>query len=737
MLSPRRVFSSTAWHGRFSAFVASVILFGAVASPARASFPDWARAGEWQRILDVASRRVNQLPLSPEEAMVAARAARVLGDHESERRFLSDAASGSNPKLARLAEVQLAGLIGSEDASRVIDLAMPALARDNSYQLREAAVEIVMGAVAVEADDEQRAALEAAEKRLPSKLRRELELAMALSDEVGMRSRLDRLLASSTRDLVALRAAEALLEMEAPTAEERWSAAETLYRHAMYTRAEPILEGLLRTPGSKVPAAEVAFLRGRCAFRRDRWGEAIQWYREALDDTRRADRRAELEVHIARTFELAGDLEKAVEHAQRAIRSDTTDDRRLFLARLRFRRDEPDLAAQGISRLRGRSNRARGEVMLAVDSLRHGDRDRARSRLVKVRRRPWSGPAAVIAADLALAGDEPAVAVDLLNRMASILDPFWAEQARGVMSGLPPTVIELWRRNRVEEVAAAEGSALWRALGRWAVLEPEREHLRSIRKQVVSAAGFDATLEAPVFEAGLAADLWRAGLESDAARWDPSDFPRGDAEASAWSAARFLDFGLPWRAVRVADGAWRQAGSQVPMRAFPQRFQSAFFPLPDPDLVHDAAKAGGVEWSLLAAVAREESRWDPGALSAVGARGLVQLMPATAASVAARLGLAKPAPEDLFQPRTSLTLGGAELGRLVAAFGGRWAPAVAAYNAGEVQARLWLDQCGPECSEALYLANISFSSTRRYTAAVLAAATAYAELFRDGDSVGD
>ena len=61
----------------------------------------------------------------------------------------------------------------------------------------------------------------------------------------------------------------------------------------------------------------------------------------------------------------------------------------------------------------------------------------------------------------------------------------------------------------------------------------------------------------------------------------------------------------------------------------------------------------------------------------------------------------------------------------VETFGGRWAPAVAAYNAGEVQARLWLDQCGPGCTNALYLQNISFGSTRSYTAGVLSAAVSY------------
>ena len=85
-----------------------------------------------------------------------------------------------------------------------------------------------------------------------------------------------------------------------------------------------------------------------------------------------------------------------------------------------------------------------------------------------------------------------------------------------------------------------------------------------------------------------------------------------------------------------------------------------------------------------------------------------------------------------------LRLGATELGRLIETFGGRWAPAVAAYNAGEVQASLWLDQCGPDCTNALYLLNISFGSTRAYTAGVLSAAVSYGELYNDnGDPLAE
>jgi soluble lytic murein transglycosylase len=104
-------------------------------------------------------------------------------------------------------------------------------------------------------------------------------------------------------------------------------------------------------------------------------------------------------------------------------------------------------------------------------------------------------------------------------------------------------------------------------------------------------------------------------------------------------------------------------------------------------------------------------------------------MPATAIAVAARAGAPEPTRDDLFDPRVNLELGAIELGRLVVEFGGRRAPAIAAYNAGEAQAKRWLEQCGADCTDSLYLMNISFASTRIYTADVLSAAATYAELY--------
>jgi len=710
-----------------------VALVAALALPLWAGFDDLVMSGDWEKVLEVASRRADQLPLNQTEAMIAAHAARTLGDRESEERFLVSAVAGDNARFNELVGIQLAALLQIADPNRAVELAVPAFGPGRPWQLREAATEASIGALSAGVDPARRASLENGTSKLPRSLRRRLELALAASDDGQGRQRLGRLLASSTRDLVALQTAESLWEFENLTTVERWLVARTFYRHALYDRAAPIFEELDGVGDGSVPRDDVAFLRGRCAFRRGRWPEAIEWYRKALARARSNEDRAEIEVHIGRCFELDGEMDEAVEAAVRAVRAKTTDERRLFLARLRLRRNEPELAAKGISHLRARTFRAQGEVMLAVDAMRRGDVDGARKRLERVHRQPWAEPAAVLAGGLAAETGEADAAIAFLERIPGSGDGFWVHEARRVMARLPPDRVETWRKSAESEVVAAEGQTRWRALGRWAVLEPDPRVLGDLRKKLQLEFGIVDDPGGSIFASGLAADLWTVGLRWQAARWDPSGFPKGNQLASAWSAARFLEFGFPWRATRVADDAWRQAGSEVPACALPESLRRALYALPEPDLVRSFAAAGKVDWSLLAAVAREESGWDEHALSAVGARGLVQLMPATAVSVAERIGRPEPTAKDLFDPSVNLELGSAELGRLVEVFGGRRAPAIAAYNAGEAQAKLWLDQCGQGCTDALYLLNISFRATRAYTAGVMAAATNYAELYRLND----
>jgi soluble lytic murein transglycosylase-like protein/tetratricopeptide (TPR) repeat protein len=699
---------------------------GLVTSTGWAGLEELARSGQWEQLLQVATRRASQLPLRADEAYLAAVAARSLGDRGAEEQFLMRAAEEG--PFDELAGLVMAEVVLADDTARAVELAIPTLRRASTRAMREAAVSVAIDALERGIDEASRAQLEHVLTALPRSLRRRLDLALAASDGAGSRQRLGRLMASSTRDLEALGAARILQLQDDLAVLEKWWVAQALYRHALYQEAEPILESLDAVVHRSIPRWQVAYLRGRCAFRQGRWAEAVEWYAKAGARARGGERAADLEVHRARALELGGRMDDAISAAQRAVRLRTTDERRLFLARLRLRLDQPELAIQGISRVRGRSARARGELLLALYDIRHGAKEEARRRLEGVRRQPWEGPAAVLAAGLAAETGDWRRVVTLLERAAPVVDPFWAERARELMGRIPAEDLKAWREGCSLAAHEAPGRSRRRAMARWATLEPDEERLLSIRLAVAQTMGLDEG-EEPGFEEGLAHELWRRGLHDEAVRWDSGGLPRRDARSTSWTAERFLDLDIPGAAIRTADAAWRMAGSDIPIRAFPDGLRRSSYPLPQPAAVWRASVENAVPWSLMAALAREESRWEPRAVSRVGARGLMQLMPATAADAALRRGDPQPTPEELFDPELSLRLGAAEMNRLLESFGGRWAPAVAAYNAGEPQARQWLVECGDRCTEELYVSYIAFSATRKYTRDVLVAAGVYTELY--------
>ncbi|HVS02482.1 MAG TPA: lytic transglycosylase domain-containing protein [Thermoanaerobaculia bacterium] len=136
---------------------------------------------------------------------------------------------------------------------------------------------------------------------------------------------------------------------------------------------------------------------------------------------------------------------------------------------------------------------------------------------------------------------------------------------------------------------------------------------------------------------------------------------------------------------------------------------------------------------LVAALARRESRFWPRATSPAGAVGLLQLMPETARAVAGALGAPPPQRGDLFDPALNLELGTAHLASLVAAFDGEWAPALAAYNAGETAARRWWRQRPPGQALDEWIETIPYPETRLYVKAILGAHPLYRQLYPDAD----
>jgi len=110
---------------------------------------------------------------------------------------------------------------------------------------------------------------------------------------------------------------------------------------------------------------------------------------------------------------------------------------------------------------------------------------------------------------------------------------------------------------------------------------------------------------------------------------------------------------------------------------------------------------------------REESRFDPRAVSPAGAVGLLQLLPGTAQGVlGGRVTTAR-----LMDPQTSIRAGTAYLGGLLRRFGGSVPLAVAAYNGGPASVRGLRDLAGVDL--ARFVETIPFPETRAYTQRVL------------------
>ena len=131
---------------------------------------------------------------------------------------------------------------------------------------------------------------------------------------------------------------------------------------------------------------------------------------------------------------------------------------------------------------------------------------------------------------------------------------------------------------------------------------------------------------------------------------------------------------------------------------------------------------GAVEPALALGLIRQESNFDSGAASPAGARGLMQLMPATAQAVARRIG-EPAAAAALLDPAANMRLGTAYVAGLLDQFGGVMPYAVAGYNAGPGRVAEWLSANGDPAGGGLdmidWIELIPFGETRNYVQRVI------------------
>jgi soluble lytic murein transglycosylase len=133
-------------------------------------------------------------------------------------------------------------------------------------------------------------------------------------------------------------------------------------------------------------------------------------------------------------------------------------------------------------------------------------------------------------------------------------------------------------------------------------------------------------------------------------------------------------------------------------------------------------------WTMIHAIARQESQFDRKIVSRAGARGLMQLMPGTARDVAGKTGVAYDV-ASLDDPTFNASLGSWYFGRLMDRYGGNYVLSVAAYNAGAGNVNKWLVANGdprlPGADVLAWIEAIPFKETRDYVQRVLENAVVY------------
>jgi soluble lytic murein transglycosylase len=165
------------------------------------------------------------------------------------------------------------------------------------------------------------------------------------------------------------------------------------------------------------------------------------------------------------------------------------------------------------------------------------------------------------------------------------------------------------------------------------------------------------------------------------------------------------------RALLALGKAATQRGLPLDEQAYPVVGIPAFEPV-----------GSGVEKAMVYAIARQESAFDPAAQSGVGARGLMQLMPATAQNTAKRFGVEYDV-NRLADASYNARLGSAHLGELMENWKGSQILTFASYNAGPGNARKWLEAYGdprsPNVDPIDWVERIPFSETRNYVQRVI------------------
>ena len=166
----------------------------------------------------------------------------------------------------------------------------------------------------------------------------------------------------------------------------------------------------------------------------------------------------------------------------------------------------------------------------------------------------------------------------------------------------------------------------------------------------------------------------------------------------------------------------------LPVSDVPMAYWQIVFPRPYWQQLTADAQANGLDPFLVASLIRQESEFNPGAVSRANAVGLMQLLPSTGKSLAKKEGERHFSANELLDPTTNLRLGTADLRQSINRYSGQVEYALAAYNAGDTPVHQWIAindyKDIPEWVES-----IPYTETREYVQSILRNREMYRALY--------
>ncbi|QFZ92035.2 lytic transglycosylase domain-containing protein [Synechococcus elongatus] len=207
-------------------------------------------------------------------------------------------------------------------------------------------------------------------------------------------------------------------------------------------------------------------------------------------------------------------------------------------------------------------------------------------------------------------------------------------------------------------------------------------------------------------------ELYILGQTEDAWRLWQQEGPSADASPSDRYISALLEASIA-RYDRAAS-LLKSLPLESPLRQRPD-FVSTLYPVVFAEEITAATQRDRLNPLLVLGLIRQESRFLPGATSVVGARGLMQLMPETAAEVATELGLQQ---YDLGDPQTNIQLGSRYLRNVLNYWRNDSLLAIASYNAGPGNVENWVQRFGRNDRDR-WVEQIPFPETRDYVEKVL------------------